>query len=195
MIENIIEIWRQLCRCRNSKETNHLTQQFFLLEIQPSDENIRGLKMVHRVCWFEMVGLGEVVSPCNSDPNRFIRVLLYFDGHLIMSGWWHKKHAEWCVHWVYTSTLSWTYRFDQLPEMSFKLLFELSQLYIMHVIFKTEKHKDVHERETAWVHQILQNYQIHQLFCNLRIQNLINLQAPGAGRHSISPGLDCQWHL
>lgn len=69
-----------------AKKPNHLTQHFFLLEIQPSDENIRGLQMVHHVCWSEMVGLGEVVSPCNSDPNRFIRVLLYFDGHLITSG-------------------------------------------------------------------------------------------------------------
>lgn len=85
MTKKVIEIWRQqLGRCRNSKGTSHLTQQFFLLGIQPSDENIRGLKMVHHVRWSEMVGLGEVVSPGNSDPNRFIRVLLYFDGHLIM---------------------------------------------------------------------------------------------------------------
>lgn len=157
MTKNVTEIWRQqLGRCRNSKETNHLTQQFFLLGIQPSDENVRGLKMVHHVRWFEMVGLGEVVSPCNSDPNGFIRVLLYFDGHLIMSGRRHKKRAEWCHCWVY-KYIRWPYRFDQLPEMSFKLLFELSQLYKMHVIFKAEKHKDVQEKETAWVHQILQN--------------------------------------
>lgn len=39
-----------------------------------------------------------------------------------------------------------TYRFDQLPEMSFKLLFELSQVDKMQVILKTEKHRDVQEK-------------------------------------------------
>lgn len=39
--------------------------------------------------------------------------------------------------------MSWTYWPYKLAEVRFKLLSEVSQLYIMHIIFKTEKHEDI----------------------------------------------------
>lgn len=68
---------------REAKHANHLTQQLFLPGVQPGDKDIRGLELVHRVRRSEVVGLGEVVSPRNPDPNGFVRVLLYLDRHLV----------------------------------------------------------------------------------------------------------------
>lgn len=76
------DMWRTTTRYVLAQQANHLRQQIFMLWIQPSDKNIRGLQMVHHVSWFEVVRLGEVVSPCNSNPNCLICVLHYFDRHL-----------------------------------------------------------------------------------------------------------------
>lgn len=179
-----------------NKQINHLWQQFFLLRIQPSDKNIRALKLVHHVCWFEVVGLGEVVSPCNSNPNGFISVLLNFDWHLSYN------IKQWLVYNVCNKRVSVndttdagtsrTYHTYKLTEVRFKLLFELSQLHRMSVIFKTEKHRERHLTEHKWDVGEIKFYHNYKLCFSTDLKYHL---APGAGRHATFSGLDCQWYL
>lgn len=64
------------------QEQSYLIQKNLVLGHQVADEHIRGMQMVNNICWVEMIGFAEVISPSNPYPQSLIHMFLYLNGNL-----------------------------------------------------------------------------------------------------------------